>query len=60
MLEGSTVKPYFQRMVSVAIDLDKNGLINLREELKSIYQQDFPIFACSITEIEQLNELKYF
>ena len=46
--------------IPVAIDLDQNGLINLREELKSIYQQDFPIFNCSIAEIEQLNELKVF
>ena len=46
--------------IPVAIDLDQNGLINLREELKSFYQQDIPIFACSITDIEQLNQLKIF
>ena len=46
--------------IPVAIDLDQNGLLNLNKELKGIYQKDFPIFSCSVTEIEELKKLKNF
>ena len=46
--------------IPVAIDLDQNDLLKLKEELKGIYQKDFPIFCCSVTEIEELKKLKNF
>ena len=46
--------------IPVGIDLDQESLINMRDELKQIHNQDFPIFACSVTDIGQLNHLKLF
>tara|TARA_B100000401_G_C52727230_1_gene681652 strand:+ start:182 stop:1006 length:825 start_codon:yes stop_codon:yes gene_type:complete len=46
--------------IPIAIDLNQERLITMRDELKKIHNRDFPIFACSITDIVQLNNLKLF
>ena len=46
--------------IPIAVDLNQDRLIEMRDELKEIYNIDFPIFACSITEIGQLEQLKLF
>lgn len=46
--------------IPVGIDLNQEGLLRMRDELKEIYKQDFPVFKCSITDISQLNQLKLF
>ena len=46
--------------IPVAIDLDYKNLLSLKFELHNKYNLDFPIYACSVTEIDQLSELKKF
>ena len=46
--------------IPVAIDLDYKNLSSLKFELQEKYNLDFPIYACSVTEIDQLFELKKF
>ena len=44
----------------IAIDLNNNSLIQMRDELHQIYKREFPIFACSVTDLVQLDQLKLF
>ena len=46
--------------IPIAIDLNKNSLIKMKDELKQIYSKDFPVFACSVTDLDQLEKLKLF
>ena len=46
--------------IPVAIDLDYKNLLSLKLEVQEKYNLDFPIYACSVTEIDQLHELKKF
>ena len=46
--------------IPIAIDLNQERLINMRDELKQIHNKDFPIFECSVTDIIQLDKLKLF
>lgn len=46
--------------VPIGIDLNQEGLLRMRDELKEIYKKDFPVFKCSITDIIQLDQLKLF
>lgn len=46
--------------IPIAIDLNRDRLIHMREELSKIYKREFPIFACSVTDLVQLDNLKLF
>tara|TARA_Y100001933_G_scaffold265191_1_gene336718 strand:+ start:9526 stop:10368 length:843 start_codon:yes stop_codon:yes gene_type:complete len=46
--------------IPVAIDLNEDGLVQMKKEIKETHNIDFPIFSCSITEINELNKLKDF
>ena len=40
--------------IPIAIDLNNDSLIQMSDELHQIYKRDFPIFACSVTDLFQL------
>ena len=46
--------------IPVAIDVNKDNLIHMRDKLNQVYNKDFPIFACSVTDLVQLEQLKLF
>lgn len=46
--------------IPIAIDLNNDSLIKMRDELHQIYKREFPIFACSVTDLVQLDQLKLF
>ena len=46
--------------IPVAVDLNKTQLEKMRNELREIYNKEFPIYKCSITESDQLDKLKNY